>query len=268
MHTPIELAEAFIEAGELDDALEALNQQLEMHPEDMDARRLRIDVMIRLPGRAREALAELNALPDLTEWDYVKRMGALIQLGLSAEIEAPLIEAFKKYRHNSALEQLAMIVITLLEQRGKADQALEFLADLPKTPIWLMWSAKCYVLKGDNVTAAEHLCSALDQLANSTDPLLMLQRAGLTLQRADIYRRLKRYEDAEADYRAAEAIIPDDPMIPFNRGLMIYERGNLRGALPLCRDALDHAPEGLREHMRRVLTTDPRYNTLVQALLP
>ncbi|MEO8395341.1 MAG: tetratricopeptide repeat protein, partial [Chloroflexota bacterium] len=163
----------------------------------------------------------------------------------------------------------AELLLSALFRRGETKRALELLADLPKSWKWLGWSGDFYALKGDTAIAAEHFCSAIDQLDQAEkNPLTETQKAHLLLKRADAYRRLKRYEEAEADYRAAEAIIPGDPMIPFNRGLLIFEQGRLRAALPLCRDALDHAPEGLREHMRRVLTTDPRYNTLVQALLP
>ena len=43
-YNPITLADAFIQAGELDDALDALNQHLEANPSDDDARRVDIDM--------------------------------------------------------------------------------------------------------------------------------------------------------------------------------------------------------------------------------
>ncbi|MBZ0278924.1 MAG: tetratricopeptide repeat protein, partial [Anaerolineae bacterium] len=44
-YSPMQLAEAFIKTGELTDALDALNQQLETVPQDDYARRLRSQVL-------------------------------------------------------------------------------------------------------------------------------------------------------------------------------------------------------------------------------
>lgn len=262
----MERAEAFLRAGELDDALAALDEQLQAYPDDAEAEaaaRLRIDVLIRLPGRANEALAELSKLPELTPDDAVARLGALFLLGVAGAGDA-LVQAYRRYPDHPALADLALAV---LYARRASDEALALLADLPKTPDWLTWSGKFYALKGDDRVAAEHYCTALDLLGNPTDPLLKLRRAGVLLLRAAAYHRLKQYADADADYRAAEAIIPDDPLIPFNRGLLVFEQSNLRGALPLCRDALDRAPDALRDHMRHALLDEPRYRPLAQALL-
>lgn len=259
----MERAEAFLRAGELDEALIALDEHLQSHPDDADALRLRIDVLIRLPESIPAALEALNALPDLTIDDYVARYGALLPLCLPG-VDDALIQAYWRFPRQPALAELALDV---LRRHGASDQALDLLADLPKTPHWLAWSAEFHALKGDYPIAVEHFCSAVDQLGESKDPLLQLQRATLLLKRADTYRRLKQFAEAEADYLAAELIIPDDPTIPFNRGLLIFEQGKLRRALPLCRDALDHAPEALREHMRHALLDEPRYRTLAQALL-
>ena len=265
MHTPLELAEAFIQTGELSDALDALNQHLEANSDDQMARRLRADVLMHLPGRAREALADLDALTTASADDLLLRAQILEPLGAREAAFAAVEQAWKEHHDPRSAE----LLLTALYRRGETDRALLLLADLPKTWNWLGWSGDFYALKGETAIASEHFCSALDQLdQGEKNGLTETQKATLLLKRAEAYRRLKRYADAEADYHAAEAIIPTDPMIPFNRGLLIYEQGHLRQALPLCRDALDHAPEGLRDHMRRVLTNDPKYKTLVQALLP
>ena len=259
----MERAEAFLRAGELDEALAALDEHLQAHPNDSDVQRLRINVLIRLPRRAQATLEALQTLPELTKDDYTTRFGALLHLHLPGVDEA-LVQAAARFSAHPALAELALEV---LHRRGASDQALELLAGLPQTPHWLSWHGTFCTLGGDYRAAAEQYCSALAQLADTKDPLRLLQRATLLLKRADAYRRLKQYADSEADYLAAEAIIPDDPMIPFNRGLLIFEQGNLRRALPPCRDALDHAPDALREHMRHALLDEPRYCTLAQALL-
>jgi tetratricopeptide (TPR) repeat protein len=262
----LELAEAFLQAGELSDALDALDQHLQQQPQDDDARRLRVEILLRLPeDRAREALADLDALLTRTPRDLLLRAKACDLLGDRDAAYAAAAQAWEQ-GYEERPQVLETMLRLLLEKRD-ADSGLHLLADLPKTREWLEWRGKFYALKGDYRGAAEHFCSAIDSLGGAGDPLIAVQRAALLLRRADTYRRLKRWADAEADYRAAEAIIPDDPLIPFNRGLLIFEQGNLRGALPLCRDALDNAPAGLRDTMRDAITTDPRYKTLAQALL-
>jgi tetratricopeptide (TPR) repeat protein len=261
----LELAEAFIQAGELADALDALDDHLEAHPDDHDARRLRVEVLIRLPAMALEAVNDLAALPEWTERDHLNRLRILVDWGFSPEAGAVLAD---EYRRRPDFATYAPLLLTYLYKYGEIDQALELLADLPKTPDWLLWSSKFYTLKGDDRVAAEHYCTALDQLPPSDNPLREIQRAGLLLLRADTYRRLKQYADADADYTAAEAIAPNDPTIPFNRGLLTFEQGDLPLALALCKGAMERAPEILRNTaMLKILREEPRYAALYSAIM-
>lgn len=264
MYQPLELAEALIHAGELDDALATLDQHLAAVPDDSAARRLRIDVLLRLPGRAKDALAEMDTLTTPTPDDLLQRAQLLEMLGDEDGAFAAVAQSWGQRPELRTGE----LLLRFLYQRHEADRALELLVDLPKTWKWLGWCGDFHSMRGDFSIAADHYSDALIQLDQTEkNAITETQRAHLLLKRADAYRRLKRYADADADYRAAEAIIPDDPLIPFNRGLLIYEQGNLRQALPLCRDALDHAPETLRDYMRNLLMDEPRYRTLAQALL-
>ncbi len=82
-YSPMELAEAFIQTGELPDALDALNQQLTAYPDDETARRLRAQVLMRLPGEEhlRAALHDLDQLASPTAEDGLLRGILLEQLG-------------------------------------------------------------------------------------------------------------------------------------------------------------------------------------------
>ena len=258
MTASLELAEAFIHAGELEEALNALTEHLHTHPADAAARRLRASVAARLPDRAREALADLDALETLTAADHLLRWRVLDNLG-DADAALAALEASCTLDPDPRATEL---LLGVLLRRGEPDRALALLADLPKTWAWLGWSGDFYVLKGDDRVAAEHFCSALDELAKrESSALIAAQRARLLLRRADAYRRLRRFDDADADYAAAAAIIPDDPLIGFNRGLVACERGDLDSALLLCAAALDAAPDALRDHMRAALA-DPPYAAL------
>jgi tetratricopeptide (TPR) repeat protein len=261
----LERAEAFIQAGELADALDALDAHLEAHPDDHEARRLRIDVLVRLPAMAREAANDLALLPDLTGRDHLNRLWALTLGGYSPEAGAALVA---EYRQRADLPAYARLLLTYLYAQGAAEQALELLADLPKTPDWLIWSGKFYTLQGDDRVAVEHYCSALDQMPPSDNALREIQRAGLLLLRADAYRRLKQYADADADYLAAEAIIPNDSTIAFHRGLLAFEQGDVQTAVDLCRSAMARAPEILRNTaMKKILREDERYAALYSAVM-
>jgi tetratricopeptide (TPR) repeat protein len=264
MNTPLELAGAFIQAGELNDALNALDAHLSVHPHDQEAHRLRASVLTHLPGRARDALSDLDALDVLAYDDLVLSLQVRDMIGEPYEAVSIIEQAWLRGGDPRAAD----LLLRRLRQQGEIERALELLADLPKSWQWLGWSGDLYALKGDYATAAEHYCSAIDQLDHGEKSALTeTVKAHLLLKRADAYRRLRQYDEADADYQAAEAIIPTDPMIPFNRGLLIFEQSGLRRALPLCRDALDHAPAALRDHMRDVLRDDPRYHLLAQALL-
>src|SRR5690242_19339862 len=74
-YSPMELADAFIRAGELADALDALNQQLIDQPADDEARRLRAQVLMRIPGEehVQAALGDLESIASPTQDDNLRR---------------------------------------------------------------------------------------------------------------------------------------------------------------------------------------------------
>src|SRR5688572_20958320 len=89
-YTPMELANAFIRTGELNDALEALNDQLTQNPDDTEAKRLRAAVRLRIGDAIAlaEAHADLESLLDKTTGDYT-------QLSLLAERQNDLSTAIQ-----------------------------------------------------------------------------------------------------------------------------------------------------------------------------
>ena len=70
-YSALQLAEAFIQAGELNEAVSALTQHLEANPGDDAARRLRAQVLARMgDDQLGAALYDLNhiALPRQDDW--------------------------------------------------------------------------------------------------------------------------------------------------------------------------------------------------------
>src|SRR5262249_47985619 len=92
-------------------------------------------------------------------------------------------------------------------------------------------------------------------------------RARLLLTRGDAYRRLEDFGQAEKHYIAAGKLIPTDPMIPFNRGLLAMQRGSPTNALELCRKGWEQASAALRTGMETVLRGNKRYAELARQLL-
>src|SRR5215203_4153014 len=74
-YSAIELANAFVQAGELQDALDALNPHLAANPTDDDALRLRAAVLIRLRTHEhlRAALVDLESLSSPTVNEFVQK---------------------------------------------------------------------------------------------------------------------------------------------------------------------------------------------------
>ncbi len=210
MPTPLELVEAFISAGELEDAVEVLDECLAATPYDTDAIRLRAELLLHLPGRARDALYDLDHLPERSADDHLLRARAFDALGDEDGVFAAIEQA---YSANPDLRNVDLL-LNQLYKREAAERALNLLADLPKTWHWLSLTGDFHALTGDYVTAAAAYCSALDDLAQAEPSAINdLRRAVLLLKRADIYRQLGHFKDADADYAAASAIIPNDPTI-------------------------------------------------------
>ena len=86
-YSPLQLAQAFIQTGEIEDALDALNEHLDTTPDDTEGRRLRAQVLARIPGETalRKALADLDALSEQTAHDYILRSALWEKLGRGAE---------------------------------------------------------------------------------------------------------------------------------------------------------------------------------------
>lgn len=266
MYSPLELAEAFIKTGELADALDALGQHLENTPDDETARRLRAAVALRT-GDLALALADLDALPAPTADDQTRRSVILERMG-DTDGAVAAMEAARVLNPDD--ERQAERLLQLLLKRGEVDRARALIDSRPPTWRWLQWAGDLSAQAGDHAAAVEGYSAALEQLnaqfdlsANASAAAI---KARLLLARADCYRQSGQIGQAEADYRTAQTIIPTDPMIPFNLGLLAAERGDLDAALALCREAFADASDTLRAHMRVSLRDKASYAHLVARL--
>ncbi len=268
-YTPLQLAEAFIQTGELQDALDALDQQLAAKPQDDTALRLRAAVLLRLPGRnnLHAALMNIDQISQPTLQDKVQRS---IILERDGDLYGALDIMRGTHQAEPEDERITERLLKLLIAGGAVDEALAIVRQQPRNWRWLQWEGDLLVLTEDDRMATARYGLALAQLQQEhdieRDRYLAPVMARLLLARAHAYRRLDELASAKEHYEQAAEIIPNDPAIPFNRGLMFALQGDLQTALELCRAALNDAPEALRSEMLQEVQLDPRLSPLADEL--
>lgn len=269
-YDPLTLAHAFIQAGELDDALDALNQHLESHPENDEARRLRVQVLMRMDGEIQwqRIMEDSLALKNPNVDDYLK-MSVLSER--MNDLDSALFftdEALKlQPDDNNLIERHVHLAIESQNDPLAIDQYLE---QLPPNWRWLGWRGEVALLRGDFSNAVNHYSRALEHLASAMDtlnvPFAANLKAQIVLKRAHAYQQLRSLSEADADYAAVGQIILNDPMIAFKRGLIAFLQGDLGRGIDLCHIAYTRAPDALREEMQKALAEDDRYATIAAAL--
>jgi tetratricopeptide (TPR) repeat protein len=268
-YTPLQRAQAFIEAGDLNEALSALDEALAAQPDD-EALRLRAAVNRRLQGEAhlRAAALDLEKLSAPTSADYVEQSIIFEQLGdFPAAIRAMMVAsdlAGGPSERNRLTEQHVRLLLT----RGDTTSALELARRQPKTWRWMQWMGDIAVQAGDFASGARYYSESLTMLADTTkadDRFTDGFRARLLLARADAHRRSGQLEFADADYVSAALLTPTDPMIPFNRGLVAWLRGDEEVGFDLCQSAMERASEPMQDYMRRALL-EPEFESMTRLL--
>lgn len=269
-YSPMQLAEAFIQTGELTDALDALNQQMDAHPSDDHARRLRAAVLSRMPSEEnqRRALDDLQNLRAPLPEDALLRATIHERLGAPTTALAIIMEA---HQNAPTHERTTERYLHLLQKQKKFTQALDVLSPIIAEPDanwrWLQWA-------GDFATALEHYTDAIVHYSRALDALQarygivagapaakiedneqITEQAALTVQgaiarlfttRASCYECSGQFIDARRDYDMAQALIPDDTLIRLSRGILVAKMDDLKTAQALCQSALDDAPNDFR----------------------
>jgi tetratricopeptide (TPR) repeat protein len=265
-YSALEMADAFIKAGELQDALDTLNQHLESNADD-EAYRLRAELLLRLEGEGhlQKALADLNVLSSPTPDDEMRRSVIFERM----ENQASALEcAQKAYNARADDERFAERCLQLLMSQSKLEEASVLLDTLPDTWRWQQWRGDVAAARQDWQTARECYQAALVSL-EQTIGFVWIDgvKARVHLALADVCIQMSDYPQANLHYITAENFVPDDPMIPFNRGLVCALQGDAAQAIPLCRAAYGKANETLRARMEMTLREDERYGDVVDAVL-
>jgi tetratricopeptide (TPR) repeat protein len=271
-YDPLTLANAFIQTGELDDALDALNQHLEANPEDDQARRLRVQVLSRKRDLANleNGLDDLAQLGNTTADDYLMHLRLLNSHPLLQNFEKLLQVVEKGHRHYPHDQRITERYLEYLMFLGRWQEAENLIAEQPNNWRWLQWAADLVLVFDAFDHAARYFSDALTALekdfGQASNDFIANLKAQILLKRADVYQRLQSLSESDADYAAAEQIIPNDPMIPFNRGLIALLQGDSARGIALCRSAYTNAPDALRDEMQKALAEDKRYAPIAAAL--
>jgi Flp pilus assembly protein TadD len=253
-YTPLQLADAFIQTGELDDALDALTQ-----PDDDSARRLCIGVRQRLGGenQFRAALTDFTHLITLSAYDHAQRSVILEQLG---DLDGAVKALHDARTLDPANARHVERLLNLWSQHHKIAEALELVRAQPRTWRWLQWEGDLLVQSGENTAATARYGLALAQIDAHFDVVVDKYvapiKARILIARAHAYRRLEQIDQAEAHYSEAQMLIPNEPTIPFYQGLLAFTRGHTDRAALLCSQALTDASSSIHDEMLELLQHD------------
>lgn len=162
-YSPLEIAQAALDAGQVDEALDLLNGTLRDAPDDADALRLRAALLARLPGRGAEALRDLERLAAPTPDDLRLRARLLSQTGDLSAARGCLERLWEAERDPRDAEAL----LRLLLESGKAGEALRLLGALPAAWTWDIWRGDAHAALGDRAAALRCYRAALDALPDS-----------------------------------------------------------------------------------------------------
>lgn len=264
-YTPLELARAFISTGELDDALEALNAALADDAHAEEALRLRAEVLARRgdPDSIAAALADYARVSQHTVNDALRAAALCQQLGRIDDAHVYLTRALHDHPND---ERLTEQRVMLLAQQGDYAAALDAAAQMPPTWGWRARMAELAAAHGDHAAAVEHLTHALEEVAQRVEQdaaFWQAQQVNLLCARGRAYQALSRYTDAQADYQRAAALMPRDPLIAFNLGVLAALQGDHTRGAALCAQAYAQASAALQAEMRAAVLEDPRLTGLV-----
>ncbi len=272
-YSPLQLAQAFIQAGELADAVNALTQHLEANPGDDAARRLRAQVYLRMhdEGSFCAALDDLSQLSNPTSDDEITKA---ITLEYLSDFDGALQVIERVWAGHPNDERIAERYFFMLMGGAKWGEAQSLIATMPPTWDWLEKAGDLASEKKDPKQAVIYYTQALENLETqfdtSIDAFARSLKSHTLTKRARSYLMLERFADADADYGTAEALIPDDPTFTFQRSLIAVELRDYERAIALCHAAFEKANDVWREEkilLFRVMPIQSSYSILAKAIL-
>lgn len=263
-----QMAEACLQAGEVQDALQALEDHLKASPDDA-GRRLHAALLLRLrsdEAGLRRALADLDALSEEETDDLVQRSILYEKLGDAKAAQAQMRRTLEDRPDD---ERLVERLVWLLRQAGQLNEALALIRQQVRTWRWLRWEGDLLAELGDDTTASARYGLAMAQMEAqfdlSAEKHLAAQYAQMALARGNAFSRMGLVAAAEESYAIAAQHLKD-PGLDFNRGLLRLLSGELDEAEALCRAGLAAVSEAVRVTLWAELRAEERYARLLERL--
>ena len=256
-YTPMELANAFVRTGELDDALEALNDQLTQHPCDDDARRLRASVYQRLGDeRLAQALADLNTIDDKTADD-------LTHISIIQEKTGDIAGAIETMQsvldRVPTQERLVERLVQLYIYEERYEEALKLVRAQARDWRWWQWEGDLLALTGNDAQTIARYGLAMAQidalLAERPGDYLHAIKGRIALVRGCAYQRMGLLNPAREHFMLALELLKDES-IHFNLALLDALEDKLDSASIHAQRAWDASTRVVHESMLITLEDD------------
>lgn len=264
-HKTLDLANALLTAGELEEALDILNTHLTTQPDDDDARRLRAGILLRKPGdgqaeRQQAALNDLDAIANPNAEDHLSRSLILEALG---DLNGALAAAQNALQAEAGSTRLTERIVHLLIKAGDLAAAREIIKTAQTQSDdwrWSQWAGDLAAQADDQAAAAAHYQQALttlDQVWQKAPDNVYVAgvRAHLLVVLGHLKRRARDYRQAQAHYDAAAATLQNDPVVKYYSGLTRALAGDQTG-IAICRSAYEEANALLKAQIRTSLAEE------------
>lgn len=254
-HAPTEIANALLTAGEVEDALVVLNAQLDTQPDDIDARRLRAALLLRMAqagtGDYQAALADLDSITQPTAADHHTRSLIYEALGnLAAAVDAAHASRAAAPDNSRSVER----IVKLLMQAQRWAEAQALVAEMQRQHDdwrWAQWAGDVASAMGDDHDALAHYQSALDALEDSASNIYVQGvKAYININVAKIYYRFGQLAYALEGFNRASHLV-DDPILRYHSCLIQLLLGD-DNALVEGKALIAQADEPLRKEMRNI----------------
>ncbi len=287
-YSALQLAEAFIKAGELDDALAALNDHLAGDRSDENGYRLRAEVLIRLntPAHLEQARDDLRLIATPTASDCFMQAVVLENLADMEGAAAILEQGCKHYPENQRLWERWLHNLLKSQKMDQAKNLIHTMLEAqPDDWRWSQWAGDIAFQTGDYKEAAEQYHHAIKRLEthyhlNTHSPAHVISStsgdasalsvsgsyARLHITLAEALAANNHLYEAKRRYEQAAILLPDDPVIPFKLGMLAAQQNDLAQAALLCQTALNKMPPALRQTMLDSLQANSLYTTLFNQL--
>ncbi len=266
----LQVADLLLLGGDPTAALEQLDLAAEAAPADPRPYLRRAEILIARAGGedCRAALVSLEraaALHPAESRLHFLRMRACYALGEVAAAQAAYEAAVAADPQDTRLREWGLRLALAAGDPARALRlAREAIATNPTSLSWRRWEAELLLQMGDDAAA----CAALTALVAHMPPDLTPGAwdaavwGALLLARAGVQRRLGDLAAARADLDAAAILLPGDPGVDLERGLLIWASGAVEEAYPLLRAALVAAAPGVRAGFWASLAGYPRLAAL------